>query len=140
MSHPILTHGTPTRTAHLRAFVREVANLLTLTGAADRESTEAALNALRLLGDDATAQDVLYLAASLATLYARAMAEAAYDTGGGVRAGRLAYVEQVGILAGRAFVLVMELASAERPGWRHESSARLRLAEDVQVFHSAAAV
>lgn len=124
--------------AQLRAFVREVANLLTTNGATDYESANAALAALRLVGDEATTRDVLYLASSLAELYARAMSDAAhgtpYETTERVRAERLAQVEQIGLLAGRAFVLVMECASAERAGWRNETGALLLLDKDVRAF------
>lgn len=126
------------RNAQLRAFVREVANLLTAHGATDYESATAALAALRLVGDDATTRDVLCLAASLATLYARAMSDAAYgspyETTERVRVERLAQVEQIGVLAGRAFTFVMEFASSERPGWRNETGVFFLLDEDVRTF------
>lgn len=113
----------------LRALLRDVAETLTVSGDTHYESANAALTALRIVAHDATAQDVLYLATSLATLYAEALNAATYgsahDHGRGVRAGQLAHAERLGVLTGAAHALVMELATAENAAWRVEE-ARLR--------------
>lgn len=122
----------------LRVLLRDVAHLLAESGSTHYEHANAALTALRVVSTTATAHDVLYLATSLATLYAEALTAATYgmahDRGSGVRAGRLAYAERLGVLAGAAHALVMDFATAEHAEWRSEEARRLRFSAAVCAF------